>query len=301
MHPLFENAISCLDTFIEGLHSAESSNAKYVTEERAREVALVEWKRIECLLATDLTKMMQELNHRLSGCHFLHDATTKPTTSAGLRLEIHQLEHEIQQEVDEVALLDAALAPTSLAFGEATSWASLLGFNLEHGDDGEFVLKWNHLERADTTVVFPLDASAKLIIASTAVSSKTDSLAIDKLYRSCLNFVRMVVSEMSGIDESLLVLSRWLSRLDGIATALQNLPNAVGATVSPLEESVVLLSFNAMGKMVRVALGLTHLSVQGVSFETDEGSLSIQETKEYNGVPLPDTIGRILQRFLGIA
>ncbi|KAL3935394.1 MAG: hypothetical protein SGARI_002993 [Bacillariaceae sp.] len=265
--------------------------AKFPDQVKAREAVLSDWKQLESGLLHELNRVALELDREL--CPSLASiATVEPKTEAGLMHEILLLEREIQREAGAMNMMDAALAPASFTLCEATSCAN----------DGELVLKWNHLANVETTVVFPLDISSELVIQPTVMSSSEGDSEIEKLYRFCLDHWRTVVAEeTTEIDGSLLTLSRRLAKLDCIFMVMQRLPEAIDTVVSPLDDSKMLLTFRAKGNTVRVTLELSSLLIQGVSSQTAEGSLSLQVTKQYDGNAFHDSIDIILHRYLKVA
>ncbi|KAG7371063.1 hypothetical protein IV203_019633 [Nitzschia inconspicua] len=262
---------------------------------RRRTISLWKWAEVEfipCIIERLKAKEKSWLPFYSSVAkHIAHESDVP-----GLELEIQFLEREIETECHEIDKLSAALGPASFLQCHATTWTNLLGFHLEKFDDGEFVLRWQHMEDLETALTFRTDVVPDCKISPLCSTSIQCAPEIRQALEVGMQLLTTNLREDLGdleLKAAILRLAKCFSKLDQILLAIQRVQIAQGFSVFVDTHSPT-ISICGTNKTYRLSLGhdlslvsLVILDAQGAALTPTSGILHL-------GISIPECIERII-------
>ena len=229
----FEGVRACLDDLLENVkHRAKMKPTISEDSIGARQQFSREWKEMEIKFLNDLSRNLSKSSNTAES--LLKVSVTREQridpqskhTSTSLKRDIEFLKKKIKLESDLLAKREATEAPHAAVLCQATSHIGLCGFRIEAYTGGSLHLSFEHaVGWIQSNFVFDLqNQSVSVSTAETnnGIADPSAPISVDAMYFQ-RHFLKELVDnpthlstelENLVLDEQVLMLSKWLGRLD---------------------------------------------------------------------------------------
>jgi hypothetical protein len=225
--PYALNSVSILFVcFLKNIFLSTEARRHETMSEEGRGKAAIDkwdWERVEYPLVIEILARMRALDDELTSLLALFDrATTDGSKFCNVHHEMMRLENEIKENENHHDVIEALLAPRAAMLCHATAFVSMSGFDLESFDDGEFVLKWEHMEGLESRVTYRTSPTLDFNIHSFCAPWTKATTEVRQLHSSSTNLISTTLKEEQGSLElcfSVVRMSKLFAKLDQIFLA----------------------------------------------------------------------------------
>ena len=313
-----DGVIACMDDLMHQAKYLSVSKPKIaaMSEKEARKCAIQEWKELETRLMKDLTKVLGTTLGKAAAVSQrskiidLPESTQKVKAKClpnSIEREIKGLEQAIGKEQKQIQYLEALNAPYSALHCQTAFGIS--GFRLDEYTGDKFQLSFEHVvDGIESRFVFDLTngdstASCQNItsnhqhpIPSDHISAKYHSYFLQQLVNGNIPLLKEL--QLDDLQESILVLSRWLGNLDLSTAALYHATNKFSEKVVSIEADmpVMNIKFNE-DERIRMTFDQTQNFIPQGYHLCQEGDTEVWNEMP-SGVTSTNYFAKVIQDYL---